>query len=81
MSVLKTPPNSLVTKVPCYYISTSRDNALAPTMQEIYGPYIVSGNKENILAMDSDHMPWISHPKELEQHLRKAISGILESHQ
>lgn len=58
--------------IPTCYIFTERDNAVPVIPQGVYSSGVAS--EDNIIRLDSDHVPFVSHPKELEQAIRKAIT-------
>jgi hypothetical protein len=74
---LTTPENPITDQVPSFYILTTRDNALPRFIQEQYALQTVAWKRENIFELDSDHIPHLSHPKELTELLKNALERIV----
>jgi pimeloyl-ACP methyl ester carboxylesterase len=73
------PSDSITSYVKTFYIQATRDKAIPAFVQDEYALRTVSGNRNDILKIDSDHIPHLSHPAELAQLLRDALSEIIKS--
>jgi pimeloyl-ACP methyl ester carboxylesterase len=62
-------------RVPSTYIYAERDRAVPDIPQTLYAKYVAK--TEDIIRIDSDHIPFLSHPKELAAAIRNAIAKAL----
>lgn len=62
-------------RVPSTYIYAEKDRAIPDIPQTIYAKN--AARDEDIIRINSDHIPFLSHPKELEAAIRNAINKAL----